>query len=46
MNRWAARIIGILMLIVFLLLMMNLQRKLIQMQRSRGTPATSTTTSR
>src|SRR5581483_916895 len=46
MNRWTARVVGILMLLVFVLLMMNLQRKLLQLQQSRRAPATSTTTSR
>ena len=41
MNRWAVRIVGILMLLVFLLLFMNLQKKLIELRRQQGTTATS-----
>ena len=46
MNRWAVRIIGILILIVFLLLMANLQNKLVQLQRARAAQAPPTTTTR
>ena len=41
--RWAARIIGIFMLIAFFIVMLTLQKKLVQMRNSRP-PATSTST--
>ena len=44
MNRWTARIVGLIMLLIFLLLFANLQNKLAQMQKARGNqPATTTT---
>jgi len=43
-NRWALRILGILLLLVFALIMLNLQRQLVQMERSRRQPAATTTT--
>ena len=43
MNRWGVRILGIVLLLFFLLLMANLQRQLVMMQRARSAnPATST----
>jgi hypothetical protein len=42
MNRWAVRIIGILIVLVFVLMMMNLQRQLILLQRSRQAAPTTT----
>ena len=42
MNRWAVRILGILIIIVFALLMLNLQRQLLMLQRNHRTPATTT----
>ena len=43
MNKWAVRIFGILLLLVFLLLFANLQKQLVQLQRGRANPpATST----
>jgi len=42
MNRWAVRIVGILIILVFVLVMMNLQRQLVMMQRNRQ-PASTTT---
>jgi len=41
MNRWGARIIGLLILIVFVLLMLNLQSRLETMQKNRGTTTSS-----
>ena len=40
-TRWVARIIGIIMVIGFLLLLANLQKKLVEMQQ-QGTVPTST----
>ena len=40
-SRWAARIIGILLLLGFILLMVNLQKKLVEIQQ-QGTAPTST----
>jgi len=43
MNRWGVRILGLVLLLLFLLLLANLQRQLVQLQRARGaSPATST----
>jgi hypothetical protein len=41
MTRWAARIVGLLILIVFILLMLNLQNRLETMQQRRDSAATS-----
>jgi hypothetical protein len=44
MNRWAVRILGLLILLAFLLLFANLQRQLVQLQKARGSnPATTST---
>ncbi|HSP14423.1 MAG TPA: hypothetical protein VLV78_06705 [Thermoanaerobaculia bacterium] len=40
--RWAARIIGIILLLVFFVIMANLQRRLAELQRVRKPAATST----
>ena len=42
MNRWGARILGLLLLLVFLLLLVNLQQRLTELARQRGV-STSTT---
>ena len=42
MNRWAARIVGLLILIVFVVLMLNLQSRLETMQKNRGTATSDT----
>jgi hypothetical protein len=42
-NRWGTRILAILMLVVFLLLMLNLQRQLLTLLRNRGGVTTKTT---
>jgi len=45
MNRWMARILGFLILIVFIVLMLNLQKRLQMLQEMRnGGDATMTTT--
>lgn len=44
MNKWAARILGFLMIIVFVLVMFNLQRQLLMIQKNRRATTTSTTT--
>jgi hypothetical protein len=36
MNRWSARILGFLMVVIFLLLLMNLQKQLLMLQRERN----------
>ena len=43
MSRWGVRILGLVLLLLFLLLMGNLQRQLMRRQRERGmSPATGT----
>ena len=42
MNRWGARILGLLMLLVFLLLLFNLQKQLAEIARQRGVTTTTT----
>jgi hypothetical protein len=47
MNRWGARILALLMLVAFMLLMLNLQRRLLTLLSDRsGAPATTTSTTR
>jgi hypothetical protein len=41
MNRWGARIVGLLILLVFILLMLHLQNRLATIQKQRGGAATS-----
>ena len=41
MNRWGVRILGLFLLVAFLLLMMNLEKQLLQLQRDR--PAETST---
>lgn len=41
MNRWGARIVGLLILLIFILLMLNLQNRLQTMQQRRVGTATS-----
>ena len=41
MNRWGVRILGLFLLVAFLLLMMNLEKQLLQLQRDR--PASTST---
>jgi len=42
MNRWSVRILGLILLVVFLLLLVNLEKQLLQLQRDRPAAATST----
>lgn len=41
-TRWTARIIGIVMLIAFLLVLANLQKRLAEIRRTHSPAATST----
>ena len=43
-SRWVVRIVGILMLLGFLLIFAHMQRRLIEMQKMRKPPATTTST--
>jgi hypothetical protein len=42
MNRWAARILGLFMLLIFALLFLNLQKTLMKMQQMNAPTATTT----
>ena len=43
-GRWAARILGLIMILVVMLLFLNLQRQLVMLSKQRGVrPATTTT---
>ncbi len=42
MNRWGARILGLLMLLALLLLLFNLQKQLTEIARQRGVTTTTT----
>jgi hypothetical protein len=46
MNRWSVRIIGLLMLLFFAWLFLNLQKQLATMQKANGGAQTTTSTSR
>ena len=41
MNRWTVRIAGLLMLLIFLLLFMNLQKRLMELRQQQGVTTTS-----
>ncbi len=41
MSRWAWRMIGVLLLLVILVLLMSLQRRLIEIKRDQGATTTS-----
>ena len=41
MNRWAARILGLLMLLVFLGVLFYMQRQLIEIAKQRGVDTTT-----
>ena len=41
MNRWSVRILGLVLLLVFLLLFMNLEKKLIEMRQERSVTTTA-----
>jgi hypothetical protein len=43
MNRWAFRIVGLLLLLVFALMFVQMYKSLVMMRRT-ATPATATTT--
>jgi hypothetical protein len=40
--RWAARILGIILLLVFFVIMASLQRRLVELQHTRKPAATTT----
>ena len=42
MNKWVLRLIGILIVIIFLLAMLNLQKQLVMLQKERQPATTST----
>jgi hypothetical protein len=42
--RWVARILGVLMLVVFLMLMANLQKRLMEIQNRQPVRTTTTAT--
>jgi hypothetical protein len=44
MNRWAVRILGLFLILAFLLLFANLQRQLVQLQKTRGSDPQPTST--
>ena len=44
-GRWAARILGLILILVVMLLFLNLQRQLVMLSKQRGVkPATTTVT--
>lgn len=43
-NRWTVRIVGIILVIVFALLMLNLEKQLLVLQKQRRPAAPATTT--
>jgi len=44
-NRWPARILGVILILVVMLLFLNLQRQLVMLSKQRGVkPATTTGT--
>lgn len=43
MNKWGVRILGALLLVIFLLLMLNLEKQLLVIQKNRKPAATQTT---
>jgi hypothetical protein len=42
-GRWGVRILGALLLIIFFLLMLNLEKQLLVLQKNRKGPSTQTT---
>ena len=46
MNRWAARIMGFIMLLIFMMLFLNLKKQLMLMQRLNGKPPAAPAQSR
>jgi hypothetical protein len=43
MNRWIMRMLGVLLLLVFMLVFVNLYNQLVQLQNRRNTPAATST---
>ena len=43
MNRWTARVIGVLMLLIFILVFLQLYKQLVQLQKMQSQPATTST---
>ena len=43
MNRWGVRILGALLLVIFMLLMLNLEKQLLVLQKNRQPASTQTT---
>jgi hypothetical protein len=41
-SRWAARILGLIMILVFMLLLLNAERQLAQIAKQRGVQTTTT----
>lgn len=41
MNRWAARVVGVVMLLAFLFILFYMQRKLIEIAKERGVDTTT-----
>ena len=39
MNRWGARIMGLIMLLIFMMLFLNLKKQLMLLQRTHNPPA-------
>jgi hypothetical protein len=46
MNRWAARIMGLIMLLIFMMLFLNLKKQLVMLQRQGNAPAAPAQTTR
>jgi len=46
MNRWGARIMGFIMLLIFMMLFLNLKKQLTLMQRLQGKPPAAPAQSR
>jgi len=44
MNRWIVRMLGVLMLLMFMLIFVQMYKQLELMQRMHGKPATTSTT--
>jgi hypothetical protein len=46
MNKWAARIMGLIMLLIFMMLFLNLKKQLVMIQRMQGKPPAAPAQSR
>jgi hypothetical protein len=42
MNRWGVRIMGLILLLMFMLLFLNLKKQLVMIQQMQGKPASTT----